>query len=74
MQTESPRVNEISNLVSMLNDADQEALLKALKSQVLLAQARHLDQSVKSNKIGMDEIVKIVRQVRQIRTDGHASA
>jgi hypothetical protein len=58
MQTTSARVLEITHIVSMLTDEDQEKLLKALKTQILLAEARRLDQSVKKNDVSMDEILK----------------
>ena len=60
----NPTIKEISNLVSQLSEADQAALLKALKAQVLLLQARRLDQSVKPNQVEMDKIVEVVREVR----------
>jgi hypothetical protein len=59
-------------LVSQLSDADQAALLKALRTQVLLLQARRLDQSVKPNHVEMDKIVEVVRKIRQIRSDAAA--
>jgi hypothetical protein len=43
-----PTIKEITTLVSQLSEADQAALLKALKAQVLL-QARRLDESVNPN-------------------------
>lgn len=74
MASANPRVHEITTLVSKLTDEDQEALLKALKIQILLAQARRLDQSVKKNSISMDEIISVVQQVRQTRPQNHASS
>jgi hypothetical protein len=74
MISSNPRVQEITSLVSKLTDEDQEALLKALKIQILLAQARRLDQSVRKNKVSMDEIISVVRQVRQTRHQNHASS
>jgi|GEM_PF-5649715 len=68
----SPTIKEISNLVSQLSEADQATLLKALKTQVLLLQARRLDESVKPNQVEMDKIVEIVRKVRQFRPDATA--
>ena len=62
----NPTIKEISNLVSQLSEADQAALLKALKAQVLLLQARRLDQSVKPNQVEMDKIVEVVREDRQL--------
>lgn len=46
----NPTIKEISNLVDQLSEADQSALLKALRSQVLLLQARRLDESVNRTK------------------------
>jgi len=69
MQTTSARVLEITHIVSMLTDEDQEKLLKALKTQILLAEARRLDQSVKKNDVSMDEILEIVRHIRQSRPE-----
>jgi len=69
MQTTNARVLEITHIVSMLTDEDQEKLLKALKTQILLAEARRLDQSVKKNDVSMDEILEIVRHIRQSRPE-----
>mgnify|MGYP006890186077 CR=1 FL=1 len=74
MTSENQRVREITSLVNKLTDEDQEALLKALKIQIILAQARRLDQSVRKNKVSMDEIISVVRQVRQTRPQNHASS
>ncbi len=63
----NPRVQAIAELVNKLTEEDQEKLFRELKKQVLLAQARQLDASVKPNRISMDEIVAIVREVRQTR-------
>ena len=56
-------IEEISNLVSHLSEADQAVLLKALKAQVLL-QARRLDESVKPNQLEMEKIVEVIRKFR----------
>jgi hypothetical protein len=68
----NPTINEITTLVAQLSEADQAALLKALKAQVLLLQARRLDESVKPNQVEMEKIVEVVWQVRQIRSDAAA--
>ncbi|MCF8247130.1 MAG: hypothetical protein K9J37_19290 [Saprospiraceae bacterium] len=68
----NPTIKEISNLVSQLSEADQAALLKALKAQVLLLQARRLDESVKPNQLEMEKIVEVVRKVRQFHSDAAA--
>ncbi|MBK8562853.1 MAG: hypothetical protein IPN76_05775 [Saprospiraceae bacterium] len=68
----NPTIKEISNLVAQLSEADQAALLKALKAQVLLLQARRLDESVKPNQVEMEKIVEVVRKVRQFRSDAAA--
>jgi hypothetical protein len=68
----NPTIKEITTLVTQLSEADQAALLKALKAQVLLLQARRLDESVKPNQVEMEKIVEVVRQVRQIRSDAAA--
>ncbi|MEK7256804.1 MAG: hypothetical protein AAB316_18765 [Bacteroidota bacterium] len=70
----NPRVQAIAELVNKLTEEDQEKLFRELKKQVLLAQARQLDASVKPNRISMDEIVAIVREVRQTRPPIHAVA
>ena len=67
MATANLKIKEIAELISKLTDADQDALLKALKVQIVLADARRLDQSVKKNKVSMDEILQVVRQVRVAR-------
>jgi hypothetical protein len=68
----NPTIKEISNLVAQLSEADQAALLKALKAQVLLLQARRLDESMKPNQVEMEEIVEVVRKVRQFHSDAAA--
>ena len=65
MTTVNLRVKEITALIKKLSDEDQEALLKALKSQILLKQARLLDNSVEKNDFSVEAILKVVRQVRQ---------
>ncbi len=67
MATSNLKVKEITSLVSKLTEEDQAALLKALKAQIILAEARRLDQSVTKNKVSMDEILNVVRQVRIAR-------
>jgi len=68
----NPTITEITNLVAQLTEADQAALLKALKAQVLLLQARRLDESVKPNQVEMGKVVEVVRKVRQTRSDAAA--
>lgn len=67
MPTIANRVQEISNLVTKLTANEQDALLKALKKQVLLAKAEKLNRSIKPNSINMQEIVEEVRKARQER-------
>lgn len=65
MQT-NPTIKEITSLISQLSEADQTALLKALKGQVLLLQARRLDESVKPVQVEMEKIVEVVQNVRGV--------
>lgn len=60
----TPTIKEITNLIAQLSEADQAALLKALKAQVLLLQARRLDESVKPNQVEMGKVVEVVRNTR----------
>ena len=64
------RVKEISNLVEKLSTLQQDALLKALRKQVLLDKAEQLNQSVMSNKVSMQQIVE---EVRAVRKQGYAA-
>ncbi len=73
MTAENPRVRAITELVVKLTDEDQEAILKALKMQIILAQARRLDKSIVKNQVSMNEILSVVHQVRQIRHNGHVA-
>jgi hypothetical protein len=61
----SQRVQAISDLVQVLTDAEQTALLKELKKAVLLAKAERLNRSVLSNTIDMSLIIKEVHKVRK---------
>lgn len=61
----SQRVQAISDLVQVLSDAEQTALLKELKKAVLLAKAERLNRSVLSNTIDMSLIVNEVYKVRK---------
>jgi len=61
------RVKEINNLIVMLLPEEQDALLKALKKQVLLSKAERLNHSIKPNTIKMQEIVEEIRKVRAKR-------
>jgi hypothetical protein len=58
------RVQAISDLVQVLSDDEQNALLKELKKAVLLAKAKRLNRSVLSNNIDMSLIVSEVLKVR----------
>jgi hypothetical protein len=64
MEALNPTIKEITTLVAQLSDADQAALFKALKAQVLLLQARRLDESVKPNQVEMEKIVEVVQKAR----------
>ena len=59
------RVKEISNLVEKLSTPQQDALLKALRKQVLLDKAEQLNQSIMPNKVSMQQIIEEVRAVRK---------
>lgn len=43
---------------------EQEALIKALKREVLRAKAKRLDGSALPNAVSMEEIIEEVRKVR----------
>jgi hypothetical protein len=58
---------QITSLIKKLSANEQDALLKALKKQLLLAKAEKLEHSVKDNRINMSEIVEEVRKARKAR-------
>ena len=64
------RVKEISNLVEKLSTPQQDALLKALRKQVLLDKAEQLNQSIMPNKVSMQQIIE---EVRAVRKQGYAA-
>lgn len=61
------REQQITSLIKKLSATEQDALLKALKKQLLLAKAEKLEHSVKDNHINMSEIVEEVRKARKAR-------
>ncbi|WP_028667668.1 hypothetical protein [Runella zeae] len=61
------REQQITSLIKKLSANEQDALLKALKKQLLLAKAEKLEHSVKDNRINMSEIVEEVRKARKAR-------
>ena len=64
------RLSEITDLIQMLSDQEQEVLLRGLRKQILLAKAERLNRSVKPNSIKMSDILIEIQQVRHAR---HAS-
>ena len=58
------RVQAITNIVQMLSDDEQNALLKELKKQMLLVKAERLNRSIIANNIDMSLIVSEIRKVR----------
>ena len=68
------KVIEIQNLVGMLSNDEQEALLKGLRKQILLSKAELLNKSVLSNDIKMQDILEGVRKVRKARYEKHPSS
>jgi hypothetical protein len=65
LMSTSQRVQAISDLVQVLSDAEQTALIKELKKAVLLAQAERLNRSILSNTIDMSLIINEVHKVRK---------
>jgi hypothetical protein len=63
----SNKAQEINRLVIKLSSSEQEALLKGLQKQLLLAKAEKLESSVKPNTVNMQAIVEAVRLSRQER-------
>ncbi len=58
------KMQELNQLVGLLTDSEQEALLEALKKQLLLRKAQQLKVSVLPNPIKMQDIVEEIRKVR----------
>ena len=61
------KIQQFSKLFIWLPPAEQEAVLKAFRKQILLMQAEQLDGSVIPNTISMEEIVEEVLLVRAAR-------
>ncbi|MCF8245976.1 MAG: hypothetical protein K9J37_14965 [Saprospiraceae bacterium] len=74
MQNAEARVEEITKFVTLLPGQDQAALLKALRKQFLLAQAKRLEGSVGKNDISMRETLEIVSQVRKAQHTRNGTA
>ncbi|UTA66330.1 hypothetical protein [Emticicia sp. 21SJ11W-3] len=65
--TTAERISTLNALVIQMPINEQEALIKALKREVLIAKAKKLDNSVNANTLSIDEIVDEVRKARQQR-------
>lgn len=52
-------------LFSQLSEREQKALLKALKRQLILAEARELSNAVWEHETSEDDIMSVVREVRK---------
>lgn len=61
------RIEQITELASMLSESAQEDILKELKKAVILEKAKKLTNSVRPNPVTMQEIVEEVREVRKNR-------
>jgi len=59
------RIEQITYLAIKLPAEQQTALINRLKRQILLNKAKLLNQSVKPNKVTMQDIVKETRNVRK---------
>ncbi len=65
--------NEIVRLAKKLSPLQQKLVVKNLKKELILEQARKLDGSVIKNNITMDEIVREVDIVRKKRYEQKSS-
>ncbi len=65
--------NEIVRLAKKLSPLQQKLVVKNLKKELILEQARKLDGSVIKNNITMDEIVREVDIVREKRYEQKSS-
>lgn len=65
--TTSERISTINSLIIQMPTNEQEALIKALKREVLRAKAKRLDSSAVDSAVSMDEIIEEVRKVRNER-------
>lgn len=52
-------------LFSQLSEREQKALLKALKRQLILAEASELSNAVWEHETSEDDIMSVVREVRK---------
>lgn len=59
------RTAQMVELFSQLSEKEQKALLKALKRQLILAEARELSNAVWEHETSEDEIMEMVRAVRK---------
>lgn len=62
----TPLIKEIQNIIAIFPEEKQKALLKELKRQALIMQARKLDKEIRKNEITHQEIVEEVRIVRKL--------
>jgi hypothetical protein len=60
--TASERISTLNSLLIQMSVNEQDALIKALKKEVLRAKARRLDSSVIPNNISIEEIIEEVRK------------
>ena len=65
--TTAERISTLNSLIIQMPTNEQEALIKALKREVLRAKAKRLDNSVVPNTVSMEEIIEEVRKVRSER-------
>ena len=65
--TIAERIITINSLIIQMTTNEQEALIKALKREVLRAKAKRLDNLVVPNAISVKEIIDEVRKVRSER-------
>lgn len=65
--TTAERISTINALVIQMPTNQQDALIKALKREVLREKAKRLDNTVTPNTMNIEEIVEEVRKVRNGR-------
>ena len=65
--TTAERISTINSLIIQMPANEQEALIKALKKEVLRTKAKRLDDSVVPNAVSIEEIIEEVRKVRSER-------
>lgn len=65
MDTKLEKRNRLIEVFAQFSEDDQEIIIKALKKQLLLAEAARLSATIQPNSISEDEILDEVKKVRK---------